>query len=96
MGGTKVRRAIAALAVAAATSAGAIGIADAAKPQPGTVGNAVNVPKGQSPDGNDGNNGWRCDGNKGIGQGNPAHAHDCGGGVVTSPPPVDGPIDVLT
>jgi LPXTG-motif cell wall-anchored protein len=44
------------------------------KPCAGCVGAADNKnPKGQFPDGSDANNGYECDGNKGIGKGNPAH-----------------------
>jgi hypothetical protein len=44
------------------------------KPCAGCVGAADNKnPKGQFPDGSDHNNGYECDGNKGIGKGNPAH-----------------------
>ena len=43
------------------------------KPANGTVGNADGKqPRGQSP--NDKNKGYECDGNKGIGKGNPAHS----------------------
>ncbi len=31
-------------------------------------------PPGQAPDGSDANNGYECDGNRGIAQGNPAHS----------------------
>ena len=68
-------------AVAAATIVlslfGMAGVASAAKPAVGTVGNAdVKTPGGQSVD--DHNNGYTCDGNKGVGKGNPAHSHNCG------------------
>ncbi len=44
------------------------------KPCAGCVGAADNKnPKGQFPDGTDNNNGYECDGNKGVGVGNPAH-----------------------
>jgi LPXTG-motif cell wall-anchored protein len=44
------------------------------KPCAGCVGKADNKnPKGQAPDGSDANNGYECDGNKGIGKSNPAH-----------------------
>jgi hypothetical protein len=73
-------------AVAAATIVislfGMAGVASAAgKPAVGSVGNAdLKTPGGQSAD--DHNNGYRCDGNKGVGQGNPAHNHNCGDVVV--------------
>ena len=74
-------------AVAAATIVvslfGMAGVASAAgKPAVGTVGKADGkTPAGQSVD--DHNKGYTCDGNKGVGQGNPAHAHNCG--TVTNP-----------
>jgi hypothetical protein len=44
------------------------------KPCAGCVGAADNKnPKGQMPNGSDANNGYECDGNKGVGVGNPAH-----------------------
>ena len=44
------------------------------KPCAGCVGAADNKnPKGQMPNGTDPNNGYECDGNKGVGVGNPAH-----------------------
>jgi hypothetical protein len=44
------------------------------KPCAGCVGKADNKnPKGQAPNGSDHNNGYECDGNNGIGKGNPAH-----------------------
>lgn len=47
------------------------------RPCMGCVGNADNKnPPGQFPDGSDSNNGYECDGNKGVGKGNPAHT-DC-------------------
>jgi hypothetical protein len=58
------------------------GVALAAPPEAGSVGNANphGTPKGQETDGSkDGNNGWRCDGNNGVGGGNPAHILDCDG-----------------
>lgn len=56
------------------------------QPMAGTVGNADNKnPQGQMPDAlNDGNNGYECDGNQGIAQGNPAHT-----GCVPTPPECD-------
>jgi hypothetical protein len=43
----------------------------------GCVGNADDKnPRGQNPNGSDHNNGYECDGNKGVGKGNPAHT-DC-------------------
>jgi hypothetical protein len=48
------------------------------QPGAGTVGNADSKnPPGQSPDGSDGNNGYECDGNHGVGRTNPAHS-GCG------------------
>jgi hypothetical protein len=45
-----------------------------AQPCAGCVGNADNKnPPGQAPDGSDNNNGYECDGNKGIALTNPAH-----------------------
>ena len=41
-------------------------------------------PPGQSPDGSDHNNGYECDGNSGVGRGNPAHSRNC-----ATPPPDD-------
>ena len=44
------------------------------KPCAGCVGKADNKnPKGQAPGGSDHNNGYECDGNHGVGRGNPAH-----------------------
>jgi hypothetical protein len=44
------------------------------EPCAGCVGQADNKnPPGQAPDGSDANNGYECDGNRGIGQTNPAH-----------------------
>lgn len=83
---TKFRKS-ARLAVAATTivvaSCGLAGVATAqGKPAPGSVGNADNkTPNGQTVD--DKNHGYECDGNNGVGQGNPAHSHDCG--VTTTP-----------
>jgi LPXTG-motif cell wall-anchored protein len=55
------------------------------KPCAGCVGKADNKnPKGQHPNGSDHNNGYECDGNNGIGKGNPAHT---GCKAVTPPPP---------
>ncbi len=49
------------------------------KPAAGTVGNAdAKNPPGQLPGPEDFNNGYECDGNSGIAQGNPAHSF-CGG-----------------
>ena len=51
------------------------------RPCAGCVGNADDMnPRGQMPDGTDHNNGYECDGNKGIGRTNPAHT---GCGYVT-------------
>jgi hypothetical protein len=45
------------------------------KPCAGCVGNADNKnPPGQYKDGSDHNNGYECDGNNGVGKGNPAHS----------------------
>jgi hypothetical protein len=58
------------------------------KPCAGCVGKADNKnPKGQRPNGHDHNNGYECDGNHGIGKGNPAHTA-C---TPTTPPCVDTP-----
>ncbi len=55
------------------------------KPCAGCVGKADNKnPKGQMPGGSDHNNGYECDGNKGIGRGNPAHT-SCVPPIVTPP-----------
>jgi hypothetical protein len=44
------------------------------RPCAGCVGKADDKnPRGQRPNGSDSNNGYECDGNKGIGKGNPAH-----------------------
>ncbi|MCU1590291.1 MAG: Conserved putative secreted protein [Frankiales bacterium] len=57
------------------------------KPCAGCVGKADNKnPKGQAPGGSDHNNGYECDGNNGIGKGNPAHT-GCTTGGTTPPPP---------
>lgn len=49
------------------------------KPAAGTVGKAdAKNPPGQLPGPEDFNNGYECDGNSGIAQGNPAHSF-CGG-----------------
>jgi hypothetical protein len=73
-------------AVAATTiviaSCGLAGVASAGPPAVGSVGNADNkAPKGQTTD--DKNHGYECDANTGVGQGNPAHSHDCGVVVLT-------------
>ena len=53
----------------------------------GSKGAADNkLPPGQAPDGTDKNNGYECDGNNGIGMGNPAHT-----GCATTPPPPPAP-----
>lgn len=45
------------------------------RPCAGCVGNADNQnPPGQTPGPQDSNNGYECDGNSGVGQGNPAHS----------------------
>lgn len=58
------------------------------QPCMGCVGAADNKnPKGQRPDGvTDGNQGYECDGNQGIGKGNPAHT-TCEPVTVQTPPP---------
>ncbi len=68
------------------------------KPEVGEVGMAdqKSNPRGQSKtfEDQDGNNGHRCDGNGGIGGGNPAFGHECGPYPETPPPsdtPADGP-----
>ncbi|MCU1589277.1 MAG: hypothetical protein JWP11_533 [Frankiales bacterium] len=61
------------------------GGASTGKPCAGCVGKADNKnPPGQAPNGSDHNNGYECDGNHGIGKGNPAHTA-C---KPTVPPPV--------
>lgn len=60
------------------------------KPCAGCVGNADNKnPPGQMPNGSDPNNGYECDGNKGIGKGNPAHT-SCTPGTPPPPPECKG------
>ncbi len=56
-------------------------------PSPGTVGKASEHanPPGQGP--NDRNNGFTCDGNQGVGKGNPALNPSCGAGGSTQTPP---------
>ncbi len=52
------------------------------KPCAGCVGKADNKnPQGQRENGNDHNNGYECDGNNGIGKGNPAHTSCVSGSV---------------
>ena len=64
------------------------------RPCSGCVGAADNKnPPGQASSGGDANNGYECDGNAGVGQGNPAHTV-CQPPVVTPPvvtPPVGNP-----
>lgn len=61
----------------------------AGKPCAGCVGNADDKnPPGQYPDGSDHNNGYECDGNKGVGKSNPAHT---GCSSTGSTPPVGNP-----
>jgi len=63
------------------------------KPCAGCVGKADNKnPKGQLPGPQDRNNGYECDGNKGIAKGNPAHT-GCEAAVPppTTPPPTTPP-----
>lgn len=56
------------------------------KPCAGCVGNADNKnPPGQQPDGSDGNNGYECDGNNGIGKTNPAHTGCTTTSTTTAP-----------
>ncbi|MEY2448346.1 MAG: hypothetical protein QOH79_1822 [Acidimicrobiaceae bacterium] len=77
----KTVRKSARLAVAATTiaiaSCGLAGVASAQGPPPvGSVGNGdTKAPKGQTVD--DNNHGYECDANNGVGQGNPAHSHNC-------------------
>jgi hypothetical protein len=60
-----------------------------AGPADGSVGHVPDkVPGGQTANGDgDTNKGWECDGNKGVGEGNPAHANSCPSSSVS--PPVD-------
>lgn len=56
------------------------------KPCAGCVGNAdVKNPKGQAPNGSDHNNGYECDGNHGVGKGNPAHSGCQSGSTPVAP-----------
>ena len=56
------------------------------RPCMGCVGAADNKnPNGQRPNGSDHNNGYECDGNNGIGKGNPAHT-DCQPSGISTPP----------
>ncbi|MEY2476442.1 MAG: hypothetical protein QOG87_1757 [Actinomycetota bacterium] len=56
------------------------------QPCAGCVGNADNKnPPGQYKDGSDHNNGYECDGNNGVGKGNPAHS-GCKPTTTTAPP----------
>ncbi|HET6965954.1 MAG TPA: hypothetical protein VFH58_14360, partial [Acidimicrobiales bacterium] len=58
------------------------------KPCAGCVGKADNKnPQGQYPNGSDHNNGYECDGNKGIGQTNPAHTGCSKPTTPTTQPP---------
>ena len=60
-------------------------------PCAGCVGNADNQqPPGQLPGGSDANNGYECDGNQGVGQGNPAHT-SCTPGSEGTPTPTPTP-----
>lgn len=55
------------------------------RPEAGSVGKADDKnPKGQYRNGSDSNNGYECDGNKGIAKGNPAHT---GCTTASTPPP---------
>jgi hypothetical protein len=64
------------------------------KPCAGCVGAADNKnPKGQFPDGSDHNNGYECDGNNGIGKGNPAHTSCQVQPLIPPPPPPPPPCD---
>src|SRR5205807_3634725 len=53
------------------------------KPCDGCVGNANDKTPGGQSDG-DKNAGFECDRNHGVGQGNPAHSHDCSAATSTS------------
>jgi len=58
------------------------------RPEAGSVGKADNKnPKGQYRNGSDSNNGYECDGNKGIAKGNPAHT-----GCTTASEPTVTPV----
>ena len=93
---------------AAIFSLGMTAPAMAAKPADGTVGHVPDkVPGGQTANGaDDANNGWRCDGNNGVGKGNPAHPYNCPTTSIVTPPesnstpPVDStstpPVDSTT
>jgi hypothetical protein len=60
------------------------------RPCQGCVGKADNKnPRGQRPNGSDRNNGYECDGNKGIGKGNPAHTSCAPGTSVLPSKPKD-------
>lgn len=60
-------------------------------PQDGSVGNADDKnPPGQAPDGGDGNSGYECDKNPGVGDGNPAHT-GCSPSPSPSPRPSPSP-----
>ena len=62
------------------------------RPCAGCVGNADNQqPPGQMPGGSDANNGFECDGNQGVGQGNPAHTSCTPGAVVATATPTPTP-----
>ena len=65
-------------------------------PCAGCVGNADNQqPPGQLPGGSDANNGYECDGNQGVGQGNPAHT-SCTPGSDGDPTPTPTPTPTVT
>jgi|GEM_PF-4666731 len=66
---------------------------NAGKPSDGSVGNAdTKSPPGQMLDGTDGNAGYECDRNKGIGRGNPAHTACVPGDGGDEEDPGDDPI----
>jgi hypothetical protein len=66
-------------------------------PCAGCVGHADNQePPGQQPGGSDANNGYECDGNQGIGQGNPAHTSCTPSPTPTSVEPTPTPTPTET
>ena len=67
------------------------------RPCAGCVGNADNQqPPGQMPGGSDSNKGYECDGNQGVGQGNPAHTACTPTAAVTTPTPTPSVTPVIT
>lgn len=83
-----------AAAASAVTSSATTAATIAAKPADGSVGNADDkAPPGQSP--NDKNKGYECDGNKGVGKGNPAHSGCPEEPTTPDPDDPDDPDDVL-